>query len=85
MSDLRKLLFYIRERQKQICIDNSCKNDEHNCESYAYISKDYQLLDICLPDYFIGSNKSYAAISLPLSDALSVDEFKVNIDEQLSN
>ena len=85
MSNLKDILCYIRERQIQICIDNSCKDDVHNCESYAYISENYQLLDICLPDYFQGSNKPYAAISLPVSDELSVDEFKVNIDEQLSN
>lgn len=58
---------YLKQRSKEICADNECTEDEHNCESYAYITKDGDLLDICIPDYFQGSSKPYAAIPLPWS------------------
>ena len=56
---------YLKLRSKEICKDNECTEDEHNCESYAYIDKNGNLLDICYPDYFQGSSKPYAAIMLP--------------------
>jgi hypothetical protein len=56
---------YLRKRSKEICRDNACTEDQHNCESYAYVNKDGQLLDICMSDYFQGSSEPVAAISLP--------------------
>jgi hypothetical protein len=56
---------YIGRRSKEICADNECTEDNHNCESYAYINEDMDLLDICCPDYFCGSRKRYAAVPLP--------------------
>ena len=58
---------YLAQRSKEICADNECTEDEHNCGSYAYITKDGDLLDICIPDYFQGSSEPYAAIPLPWS------------------
>ena len=56
---------YLTERSKEICADNECTEDEHNCGSYAYITKDGDLLNICSPDYFQGFGEPYAAIPLP--------------------
>lgn len=56
---------HIRRISKEICKENGCKKDAHNCESYAYIAKDMDLLDICYPDYFRGSSAPYAAVMLP--------------------
>ena len=60
---------YLKQRSKEICADNECTEDEHNCGSYAYITKDGDLLDICIPDYFQGSSEPYAAIPLPWDGA----------------
>lgn len=72
---------HLKQRSKEICEMNECTEDEHNCESYAYINQDYQLLDICAPDYFQGSSKPYAAISLPWDG--SQDELEHEVDEQI--
>ena len=56
---------YLTQRSKEICADNECTDDEHNCESYAYITKDGNLLDVCASDYFQGSSEPVAAIPLP--------------------
>ena len=56
---------YLKQRSKEICVDNECTEDEHNCGSYAYITKDGDLLDVCIPDFFQGSGELYAAIPLP--------------------
>jgi hypothetical protein len=58
---------YLTERSKEICADNHCTEDEHNCESYAYITAKMELLDICSPDFFQGYSSAHAAISLPWS------------------
>jgi hypothetical protein len=58
---------YLTERSKEICADNQCGEDEHNCESYAYITAKMELLDICAPDFFQGCSGAHAAISLPWS------------------
>ena len=67
-KDLRKkanaLARYLRQRSKEICRDNEC-GEEHNCESYAYIDGEMNLLDLCGSDYFQGTSKPHAAISLP--------------------
>jgi hypothetical protein len=56
---------YLRNRSKEICADNQCTEDQHNCESYAYIDANMNLLDICAPDFFQGTSKPHAAIPLP--------------------
>jgi hypothetical protein len=56
---------YLKKRSKEICADNGCTEDDHKCESYAYINRRGDLLDICASDYFQGSSKPYAAIPLP--------------------
>lgn len=56
---------YLQNRSREICQLNNCTEDEHVCESYAYITKDFQLLAVCQCDYFQGSSKPVAAISLP--------------------
>ena len=72
---------YLRKQSKEICQMNGCANDEHNCGSYAYITKDGQLLDVCYPDYFQGSSEPVAAISLPWSG--SQKELEREIADQL--
>ncbi len=72
---------FLKERSAEICKDNACTDDEHNCESYAYIrATDMALLDICASDYFAGCSARYAAIPLPwngtqeeLKDAVESD------------
>lgn len=56
---------YLKKRSKEICRDNECTEEDHNCESYAYINKRGDLLDICSPDFFQGSSEPHAAIALP--------------------
>jgi hypothetical protein len=56
---------YLRKQSKEICALNKCKGDEHNCESYAYIDKDMNLLDVCGSGFFQGTSKPHAAIGLP--------------------
>lgn len=56
---------HLQERSKEICADNGCTEDNHVCESYAYVSSKNQLLDVCASDYFHGSSKPHAAIPLP--------------------
>jgi len=49
-----ELAEHLARRSKEICEDNDCTEDEHNCESYAYISQDGNLWDICVSDYWRG-------------------------------
>ena len=49
----------------EVCGLNNCTEDQHNCESYAYITADGQLLDICGSDFFQGSSDPVAAVPLP--------------------
>ncbi len=62
---LQHLAERLHERSAEICADNGCTDDEHKCESYAYIREDGELLDICASDYFVGCSRPYAAVSLP--------------------
>jgi len=74
------LSMYLRKRSKEICKDNKCTDLDHFCESYAYINKDCELLDICISDYFQGSSNPVAAVSLPWTG--NQKELKEEIDEQ---
>ena len=80
---------YLKRRSKEICRDNNCKKslrerDEHRCESYAYINKKGELLDICASDYFQGSSEPVAAIALPWSGSQRelMREVREDIGEQ---
>lgn len=74
----QNLAQYLRKRSREICRDNGCKDGNHNCESYAYITADYRLLDICASDYFQGSSKPHAAIPLPFRGTMT--ELKKMVD-----
>lgn len=62
---MKTLAEYLTQQSKEICEMNGCTEDNHNCESYAYITKGMQLLDVCQPDYFQGTSKPHAAVCLP--------------------
>ena len=83
-SDYAQLAKYLRKRSKEICHDNGCTEDDHHCESYAYISRKDGLLDICCPDYFQGYRHAYAAVGLPFTGFGPdlCDEVMNQIDEQ---
>lgn len=40
LHDAVLLAKHLVRRSKEICRDNGCEGDEHNCESYAYIDGD---------------------------------------------
>lgn len=71
---------YLKRRSREICKDNQCTRDNHNCESYAYINSEMQLLDICISDYFQGSSKPYAAIPLPWTGGMK--ELRKEVEDQ---
>ena len=73
---------YLKKQSKDICKMDGCTRDEHKCGSYAYINSEYQLMDLCLPDYFQGSSKPYAAISLPWSG--SQKDLQNEVDNQIA-
>lgn len=59
---------YLENRSIEICKDNECTKEVHNCESYAYFNydktkKEYSLADICTSDYAQQCYASY--ISMP--------------------
>jgi hypothetical protein len=80
MKDLTELRDWLAGRSKEICRDNACTDEEHKCESYAYITADGHLLDICTSDYFQGSSKPHAAVSLPWDG--TAEELREEIEEQ---
>jgi len=80
---MKTLSQYLRKRSKEICIDNECTEDEHNCESYAYINEEGQLLDICTSDFFQGSSESYAAVMLPWDGCQK--DLEAEVEEQTKN
>jgi len=46
---------YLTTLSQEICQDNECTEDEHNCESYAYFNRtpegSHELMDVCISDY----------------------------------
>lgn len=60
-----RLSEHLKERSKDVCDLCSCTEDEHFCESYAYITSEADLLDVCSSDYFRGCSKPHAAVPLP--------------------
>jgi hypothetical protein len=73
------LATYLKKRSKEICKDNECTEDNHNCESYAYIDQHGNLLDICISDYFQGHAGPYAAVMLPWSGS------QMSLDKEVKN
>ena len=73
---------YLAKSSAEICADNYCdlENGNHNCESYAYIDKNGNLLDVCGSDYFRGSAELVAAIPMPWSG--NPEELKSEVEEQ---
>ena len=52
----RELTEHLAAMSKDICADNECTEDEHNCEFYAYFDLDcstkaFELVTICQSDY----------------------------------
>jgi len=45
---------WLTSKSKDICEMNGCTEDEHNCESYAYVSADAVCHDVCISDYWRG-------------------------------
>ena len=72
-ADLNELAEYLTRRSKEICKDNECTEDEHNCESFAYFDStlcgddliDLSLIDICLSDYLTTQANCY--IDMPFT------------------
>lgn len=73
---------HLRRRSKEICAYNGCTEDEHQCQSYAYINRECQLLDICASDYFQGSSAPVAAIPLPWTG--NQKELKAEVRDQIA-
>jgi len=79
MTHYEELAKHLTERSEEICADNECTEDEHNCDSYAYMQVtsrgcidgkeriDAMLLTVCCSDYFQGSAKEYIALPLPFT------------------
>ena len=69
MTIWKEISDHIAIRSTEICKDNGCTEDEHKCESYAYIVIDSNgqpiLRDVCCRDYWQGDCQSTAAIPLP--------------------
>ena len=65
MTKTENLAQYLTRRGAEICRDNGCTEEEHRCESYAYINDDMGLMDLCASDYFQGSSGPYACIPMP--------------------
>jgi len=86
-----ELAEHLKERSIEICSDNNCTEDEHFCESQAYITEGGELVDICAPDFFQGwsymneiNYGALAAITLPWTGSGEelANEVQENIEEQ---
>ncbi len=75
------LAAWLTYRSSWVCSLNQCTDEGHNCESYAYLDKDLNILDICSPDFFRGSSEPYAAIPLPYTG--SQEELEKQVREQI--
>ena len=71
---------HLENASKNICEANGCTEEEHRCESYAYIRHDMVCIDICRSDFFTGCNVPYAAIPLPWSG--SEEDLQEQVAEQ---
>lgn len=66
-NNVSALFKHLPKASKSICEDCECTEDEHFCESLAYVKFNGALLDICASDYFQGCSVPHAAISLPFN------------------
>lgn len=71
-ADWQGLAEWLASKSSDICQANGCTEEEHNCESYAYISEDGICHDVCLCDYWRGwgerdeqTHGKLAAVPLP--------------------
>jgi len=71
---------HLAERSKDICHSNRCTEEEHKCESYAYVLRDGTLLDVCYPDFFQGTSKPVAAVCMPWTG--TGEELQNEVEEQ---
>jgi hypothetical protein len=70
---------YLAKRSKEICLDNECTEDKHNCESYAYILVDFDTKN----SDGITNDTIEQMVSLRLVDICSSDFFQgVSGDQQ---
>ena len=54
IAEWKDALDYITERSEEICKDNGCTEEEHFCESNAYITGDGTVHDVSPSDFFQG-------------------------------
>lgn len=87
-EDWQNLAKELNTESARICMDNECTEEEHNCESYAYIAADGTLSSICYPDYWQGwgsgdeeQHGTIAAIPLPFYG--SGPELKEQVNQEL--
>ena len=66
-----RLSAHLLARAEEICLDNECTEEEHFCDSSAYVTEGGDLIDVCLSDYFQGwgsadeeARGQYAVVSL---------------------
>jgi hypothetical protein len=83
MTKTENLAQYLTRQGKDICADNGCTEENHHCESYAYINDDMELLDLCASDYFQGSSRPNACIPMPWHGSYTElrKEVRVQIEE----
>lgn len=65
MKEWNELSQYLEQVSFEICRNNGCTEDNHNCGSYAYLDENGNVLDICYPDYFQGHSGNVVSIPLP--------------------
>ena len=92
MTHYQNLAEHLTKRSNEICTDNECTEDDHNCRSFAYIQVmemrgvdgktyiDAMLLDICMSDYFQGCMVEYIALPMPWSGSAS--DLKADIEQE---
>lgn len=59
-----ELAEYLKKVSGDVCKLNNCTDEDHSCQSYAYIDINGDVWDVCAPDYFQGGH-NIAAIPLP--------------------
>ncbi len=83
-----KLAKDLTEQSERICAMNDCTEYDHHCESYAYISADGAIHDICCSDFWQGFGscdiEKYGNIAaLPLPWVGNGQDLKAAIDADL--
>lgn len=65
LQDFLRLVAVLNRRSRKICLRSGCKQSNYRCDSYAYLSKDGQLLTIGTPQSIKRSAEPCAALLLP--------------------